>query len=80
MARACTLADGEELEWLNATKTKTFEQLAGPQTDRFRRAEMIFAAVLEQVLAKPSEPIKYDVGTKRAELRLKGKMLNGRQM
>eukprot|EP00974_Lingulodinium_polyedra_P010839 1043513-Lingulodinium_polyedra.AAC.1 len=60
MARACTLADGAELAWLNETKTKTFEQLSGPQTDRFRRAEMILGQALEQILAKSSESIKFD--------------------
>eukprot|EP00974_Lingulodinium_polyedra_P051567 4961224-Lingulodinium_polyedra.AAC.1 len=60
MARACTLADGAELSWLNETKTKTFEQLAGPQSVRFRRAGMILGQALGQILAKSTESITFD--------------------
>eukprot|EP00974_Lingulodinium_polyedra_P089687 8696691-Lingulodinium_polyedra.AAC.1 len=41
---------------------------------------MILGQALEQILVKSSESIKFDVDTRRAELRLKDQMMNGRQI
>eukprot|EP00974_Lingulodinium_polyedra_P128211 11205195-Lingulodinium_polyedra.AAC.1 len=41
---------------------------------------MILGAALEQVLSTSQETFKFDVDTKRAELRSRGEMLIGRQI
>eukprot|EP00974_Lingulodinium_polyedra_P056525 5436324-Lingulodinium_polyedra.AAC.1 len=41
---------------------------------------MVLAQALEQVLSKSQETIKYDIDTKRAELRANDEMLTGRQI
>eukprot|EP00974_Lingulodinium_polyedra_P119504 11171412-Lingulodinium_polyedra.AAC.1 len=79
MARGCALVDSAELKWLGEVKTKTFDQLGTNSSDRFRRADMVLGAALEQALAKSQETVEFAVDTNRAEMRAKDKMLTGRQ-